>query len=103
MCLECVEKEPPFFDVPALKALLLIVSEGVPDFKDPDSMSDEIKDFIQVCTKMNPEDRPTAEELLKHPFLRCSGNVEELTPLVKLAKEESEKMLAEEAEFGAWN
>lgn len=52
-------------DLPALKALFLIVSKGRPDFKEPDKMSEELKDFINVCTKMEPQDRPTSEELSK--------------------------------------
>lgn len=69
MVLECVDGEPPYMELPALKALLLIVSQGVPEFKDPDLMSEEVKDFIRACTRMNPDDRPKANDLLSHEFL----------------------------------
>lgn len=65
MVLECVEGEPPYMDLPALKALFLIVSKGRPDFKNPDSMSEQLKDFISVCTRMEPNDRPSTEKLLE--------------------------------------
>jgi hypothetical protein len=34
-----------------------------PPFKNPGSMSDELKDFISVCTHMDATRRPTAQEL----------------------------------------
>lgn len=63
MVLELIEGEPPYMDKPALRALFLIVSEGRPPFKNPDEMSDELKDFIHVCTTMDPTKRPSAQEL----------------------------------------
>eukprot|EP01117_Protostelium_nocturnum_P016089 TRINITY_DN6309_c0_g1_i1.p1 TRINITY_DN6309_c0_g1~~TRINITY_DN6309_c0_g1_i1.p1 ORF type:complete len:693 (+),score=216.87 TRINITY_DN6309_c0_g1_i1:319-2397(+) len=69
MCLECVEKEPPFFEMNPLKALLQIVSVGIPPFKNPDTMTPDIQNFIRVCTRMNSEERPSASELLAHPFI----------------------------------
>lgn len=35
----------------------------------PDSLSDELKDFIGLCLKRNRDDRPYACDLLKHKFL----------------------------------
>ncbi len=45
MVMECVEGEPPYMDKPALRALFLIVSQGRPDFKESESMSEELKDL----------------------------------------------------------
>lgn len=36
----------------------------------PDTLSKDAHDFIQQCLRVNPNDRPTAAELLEHPFLR---------------------------------
>eukprot|EP00898_Chlorokybus_atmophyticus_P007030 jgi/Chlat1/7328/Chrsp59S06965 len=35
----------------------------------PEHLSPECKDFLQRCFRRNPQERPTAEELLQHPFL----------------------------------
>ncbi|KAF2320275.1 hypothetical protein GH714_026583 [Hevea brasiliensis] len=35
----------------------------------PDFLSDLSRDFITKCLKFNPDDRPTAAELLQHPFV----------------------------------
>ncbi|KAI5169994.1 calcium/calmodulin-dependent protein kinase I [Pancytospora epiphaga] len=33
------------------------------------STSDSLKSFVKTCMKIDPADRPTAEELLEHPFV----------------------------------
>lgn len=38
----------------------------------PENLSCAGKDFLQCCFQRRPEDRPSASELLKHPFLRSS-------------------------------
>jgi len=88
MCLECVEGEPPYMEHPALKALLMIVSQGIPPFKNEGGMSDLIKDFIKICTKMQAEDRPTARELLKHPFLSLGDEDVSFYEMVSKVKED---------------
>jgi len=34
------------------------------------TFSDEFEDFISLCLTKNPADRPSADDLLKHPFVR---------------------------------
>ena len=36
----------------------------------PDTLSLDARLFILKCLKVNPEERPTAAELLNHPFVR---------------------------------
>lgn len=38
----------------------------------PEKLSSEGKDFLQRCFQRNPAQRPSAKELLQHPFLRNS-------------------------------
>jgi len=78
-------------DLPALKALLLIVSQGRPPFKRPESVSRELTDFIEQCTSFNAADRPTSSQLLQHPFLFVACEESEFIPLVRIAKEDAEK------------
>jgi serine/threonine protein kinase len=62
---EMVEGDPPYVDEPALKALYLIASQGRAPFKNPDQLSPGLKNFIKQCTEMNPNERPTAAQLLR--------------------------------------
>lgn len=39
----------------------------------PEDLSDESRDFIFQCLRVNPTDRPTAAQLLEHPFVKRSA------------------------------
>jgi len=93
MVLEMVEGEPPYMDKPPLRALFLIVSEGRPPFKNPDDMSDELKDFITICTHKEADKRPTAKDLRNHPFLAKAGESIEVTEMVKKTRDLARKPL----------
>lgn len=36
----------------------------------PDSLSRDAYNFIRKCVQVNPDDRPTASQLLEHPFVK---------------------------------
>eukprot|EP00005_Dracoamoeba_jomungandri_P005086 CAMPEP_0174258236 /NCGR_PEP_ID=MMETSP0439-20130205/7269_1 /TAXON_ID=0 /ORGANISM="Stereomyxa ramosa, Strain Chinc5" /LENGTH=879 /DNA_ID=CAMNT_0015341675 /DNA_START=68 /DNA_END=2707 /DNA_ORIENTATION=- len=88
MALEMVESEPPYMKETMLRALFLIAKEGIPPFKYESQMSGTFRHFIQTCCMMEQEDRPSATELLKHPFLDPSNcaDPQEVIPYVIAAK-----------------
>lgn len=102
MVMEMYERQPPYMDEPStMRALFLIVSKGRPPYKDEASMSDDIKDFIAQCTKMKVEDRPSAADLLSHPFLQNICDSSDLSSLVEIAKSEACKVFEDEDD-GYW-
>lgn len=36
----------------------------------PNHLSDEAKNFIEICLQRNPAARPTAAQLMLHPFIQ---------------------------------
>ena len=36
----------------------------------PNSLSRDAQDFILKCLQVNPNDRPTAAQLMEHPFIK---------------------------------
>jgi len=42
----------------------------------PQNLSPEAQDFLMQCLKINPKERPTAEQLLEHPFLNTQTPVQ---------------------------
>ncbi|XP_058007189.1 uncharacterized protein LOC131182265 [Hevea brasiliensis] len=67
--LEMLTGKPPYSDLGLEKGQLIYrIGKGhLPSL--PDSLSDDSRDFIQRCLKVNPKDRPTTAELLEHPFV----------------------------------
>lgn len=91
MCMEMAEGEPPYMEFPPLRALFLITTKGIPGLKDQQKWSREFRDFISRCLEKEPEARPEASELLKHPFLRRASRRDDLSKLVADSKRYREK------------
>ena len=72
MAVEMFDGEPPYIEESMLKALFLIAKKGRPDFKKPSAMSAQFKDFITQCTIMEPDQRPTTEDMLAVRFFFLS-------------------------------
>lgn len=82
LCMEMLDGEPPYMDVPPVRALFLIVTNGTPPIEEPERLSPELRDFVGLCLTINPTLRPTAAELLKHKFLEKANKVKDLSKLM---------------------
>lgn len=82
MAIEMVENEPPYLDEEPLKALYLIATNGTPTLKNPDSLSNELKDFLAICLTVDPKQRAKTRDLLRHNFLKKAGPISCLASLV---------------------
>ncbi|KAF9098394.1 signal transducing kinase of the PAK [Mortierella sp. AM989] len=87
MAIEMLEGEPPYLNENPLRALYLIATNGTPSLQNPDKVSTDFTDFLQQSLEVDPEKRPTATELLRHPFITKAHSVRTLAPLIKAAKE----------------
>mmetsp|Transcript_25644 Transcript_25644/g.47841 ORF Transcript_25644/g.47841 Transcript_25644/m.47841 type:complete len:484 (-) Transcript_25644:126-1577(-) len=69
--IECAVGEPPHSSVHPMRAIFLIPKSPPPTLGEGD-WSPEFKDFVAKCLVKDPAARPTATELLEHPFIKKS-------------------------------
>ncbi|KAG7728165.1 hypothetical protein KL933_002291 [Ogataea haglerorum] len=86
MTIEMIEGEPPYLNETPLRALYLITTNGKPTLNDPDSLSEELQDFLNHCLEVNPDKRLDSAQLLELPFIKNADDNSSLAPLVKLAR-----------------
>lgn len=87
MAIEMIEGEPPYLNQNPLKALYLIATNGTPTIANPESLSSTFRDYLAKTLEVDAEKRPTASELLQHPFFKLSEPLRTLAPLIKAARE----------------
>ncbi|TVU28808.1 hypothetical protein EJB05_20341 [Eragrostis curvula] len=85
--LEMATSKPPWSQYEGIAAMFKIGnSKELPPI--PDHLSEEGKDFIRQCLQRDPSSRPTAVDLLQHPFVRNASVLEKSVasnPLEQLA------------------
>jgi serine/threonine protein kinase len=87
MAIEMIEGEPPYLNENPLRALYLIATNGKPEIKERDKLSTIFQDFLDKALEVDVGKRPTAHEMLRHPFLKLSRPLISLNPLILAAKE----------------
>ncbi|KAJ6797299.1 mitogen-activated protein kinase kinase kinase 3-like [Iris pallida] len=72
--LEMATSKPPWSQFEGVAAIFKIGnSKDIPDI--PDHLSSDAKSFLKLCLQRDPSARPTAFQLLDHPFVRDQGMV----------------------------
>ncbi|KAI8845175.1 p21-activated protein kinase [Chytriomyces cf. hyalinus JEL632] len=68
LAIECFEGEPPYLDEDPLAALVLIITNGTPQLKNPESLSQGFTLFLARCLEVNVNRRASGEDLLDVSF-----------------------------------
>jgi len=105
--IELADTEPPYANIHPMRAIFMIPNRPPPRFKRQAAWSDEMNDFLSLCLKKDPEERPTASALMDHPFVKDAikklnsadpkGASDLLAPMVEANLEEIETYRKDEA------
>ncbi len=79
--LELANGEPPYSDIHPMKVLFLIPKNPPPELEG--NFSKAFKEFVELCLQKDPRKRPSARDLLKHPFVRRAKKTSYLTELIE--------------------
>lgn len=98
LAIECAEGAPPLLHETQMKAMFIIATEGPPKLKEPKEWTEDFHDFISRCTKVDPSERASAAEMLKHPFLLRAASREHMAKIFSVVadfrEQESQKITA---------
>lgn len=95
--IEMAEGKPPYSNIHPMRAIFMIPSRPPPRLTEPDKWSKEFNDFVALALTKNPEQRPNATELLKHPFIQKAKTTSVLSPIIEEAAEIIARIGREEA------
>lgn len=82
--IELATGEPPYSDLHPMKVLFLIPKNPPPTLNG--NFSKQFKHFVELCLRRDPKERPSAKELLEHPFIKRAKRTTYLTELIERAE-----------------
>lgn len=75
----------------------MIPTKASPTLKNPEEWSSIFNDFISKCLVKNPDERVTAEELLKHDFIVNAKGPEVVRDMIADAQDIAAQYLLQES------
>lgn len=96
--IEFAQMEPPNHEMSPMRVLLKIQKSDPPSLEQPSKWSKEFNSFVTLCLTKDPNQRPTADELLKHPFLQSPSDCKSICDLISEYKAEVVEEVTEDAD-----
>lgn len=77
---------PPHANIHPMRAIFIIPTSPPPTLPEPNDFSDVFKDFLSICLQKDINKRPTASELLQHPFIANAEQEPVIQDLINLCQ-----------------
>uniref|UniRef100_A0A3B3UF68 non-specific serine/threonine protein kinase n=1 Tax=Poecilia latipinna TaxID=48699 RepID=A0A3B3UF68_9TELE len=98
--IELAQIEPPHHELNPMRVLLKVAKSEPPTLDQPSKWSRDFNDFLRKALDKNPECRPSAAQLLEHPFVKTVTSNRPLIELVAEAKAEVMEEIEDNREEG---
>ena len=86
LLIEMIDGEPPFFDEPPLTAMRIIRDQSSTPRARSRALSPDLESFLSLLLTREPRHRPSAVQLLGHPFLFRARDPAIMQPLIQKSK-----------------
>ncbi|CAJ0946878.1 unnamed protein product, partial [Mesorhabditis belari] len=86
--IEMAQMEPPNSNVSPMRVLIKVQKSEPPTLENPNAWSLYFNDFLKQCLMKDPNNRPLAEELKSHPFLKSGTDRRSVLALLAEMKAE---------------
>lgn len=96
--IEFAQMEPPNHQMAPMRVLLKIQKADPPKLDKPSNWSKEFNEFIALCLTKDPAQRPSANDLLNHPFIKDSKDKKPICALISEYKAEVVEEVVEDHE-----
>ncbi|PRP84427.1 hypothetical protein PROFUN_08107 [Planoprotostelium fungivorum] len=90
--IEMADGKPPHANIHPMRVIFMIPSKPPPKLAEPDKWSKDFNDFLSLCLMKNPDQRPTANELLQSTFLVNAKASSTMLPMIEEAEEIIQKI-----------
>lgn len=77
---ELLEGKPPWAELDSNMAVLFKIVEE--EWPIPEHYSEPLKDFLRLCFKKSPSERPVAETLFDHEWIRNEMGLDPVSPML---------------------
>lgn len=94
--IELAQGEPPNSNVHPMRAIIKIPTSPPPVLANPGQWTEEFHSFLRATLQRQPQDRLSAEQLLKHPFIERAADQTSirtlLTPYISSIESQQERV-----------
>uniref|UniRef100_A0A914GRK1 non-specific serine/threonine protein kinase n=1 Tax=Globodera rostochiensis TaxID=31243 RepID=A0A914GRK1_GLORO len=97
--IEMAEGRPPHAEIHPMRAIFMIPTKPPPTLKILEEWTEPFQNIIAICLVKNPEDRATADLLLKHQFVQNAKGPKVVREMIANAQDIAAQYLLQEAHY----
>jgi len=96
--IEMGDGEPPYMDLPPLRALFFISTKGITGLKYPEKFTNDFNDFLNQCLIVDFTIRPDSNKLLEHGFIQKACTKPDFAEVIRTTQKLRQELMENDSE-----